>query len=60
MIFLYIILIIVVLCSIRLLPKGESWNADYISKDTTNVVKGICIWLVLYATSVVIWVIFHL
>lgn len=46
MIFLYIILIIVVLCSIRLLPKGESWNADYISKDTTNVVKGICIWLV--------------
>lgn len=46
MIFLYIILAIVVLCSIRLLPKGESWNADYISKDTTNVVKGICIWIV--------------
>lgn len=46
MIILYLILFAVVLSSIRLLNKGESWNADYISKSTTNVIKGICIWMV--------------
>lgn len=46
MIILYIILVLIALSSFRFLKKGEQWNADYISKDTTNVVKGICIWIV--------------
>ena len=46
MIILYAILVLVALSSIRFLKTGEHWNAEYISKDTTNVVKGICIWMV--------------
>lgn len=46
MIILYIILILLTLSSIRFLKDGECWNQDYISKDTANVIKGICIWLV--------------
>lgn len=46
MIVLYFILLILALFSVRLLDKGDRWNPDYISKDTANVVKGICIWLV--------------
>lgn len=46
MILLYVILSVVALCSIRPLQHGERWNVDYISKDTTDVVKGICIWMV--------------
>lgn len=46
MIVLYAILLILILSSVKFLTNGECWNKDYISKDTANVVKGICIWLV--------------
>lgn len=46
MILLYVILFLVSILSIRKLKKSESWNTDYMSKDTTNIIKGICIWLV--------------
>lgn len=46
MILLYIILLAFALSSVRFLKKGECWNPDYIGKDTADIVKGICIWLV--------------
>lgn len=46
MILLYIILLLLAIASVRFLNKGERWNQDYISKDTANVIKGICIWFV--------------
>lgn len=46
MIFLYVALLLLVLSSFRRLNKGVHWNNDYISIETSNVVKGICIWLV--------------
>lgn len=46
MIVLYIILFIVVLFSLRKLPEGKVFNDSYISIDTSNIVKGICIWIV--------------
>lgn len=46
MIVLYIILLIFVLSSFRRLPAGELYNEGYISKDTSNIIKGICIWIV--------------
>lgn len=43
MILLYIALTVVSLLSLRPLKKGEIWNKNYISKDTANMIKGICI-----------------
>lgn len=44
MIILYFILVTLTILSVK--PTHGSWNANYISRDTTNVIKGICIWLV--------------
>lgn len=47
MILLFLILLIFALSSIRPLQEGDGgYNPEYISKDTANVIKGICIWLV--------------
>lgn len=46
MIFLYIFLLLLLALSIKPLREGERWNSDYISKDTSNIVKGVCIWIV--------------
>lgn len=46
MIILYAILVLLAVDSVRPLNKGVGFNVDYIGKDTCNVVKGICIWLV--------------
>lgn len=45
MIILFVILGLIALLSVRL-NTGGHWNVDYMSKDTGNVIKGICIWLV--------------
>lgn len=45
MIILFIILGFIALLSIRPEKRG-CWNVGYMSKDTANVVKGICIWMV--------------
>ena len=46
MVLLYFILIVVAAASFRPLGADVRFNADYISKNTCNVVKGVCIWLV--------------
>lgn len=46
MILLYVILIVLALFSMRPLKDENRYNPDYISKDTCNVIKGICIWMV--------------
>lgn len=46
MIVLYLILVVLVCFSIRPLVNAETSNPDYISKETTNVIKGVCIWMV--------------
>jgi len=45
MICLYLILGLVFVFSFKKL-KNEHWNSEYISKYTTNVIKGVCIWIV--------------
>lgn len=46
MITLYILLIIVFLLAVRPVSAQVIYNDDYISKETTNIIKGLCIWVV--------------
>lgn len=46
MVSLYVILFLLLISSCHKLDNEETWNVDYISKNTSNVVKGVCIWIV--------------
>lgn len=44
MILLYLVLFLIFISSLR--KSSGKWNCDYISKDTSNILKGVCIWIV--------------
>lgn len=46
MIFLYLILFALFAISLRPIGEGKSYNINYCDKNTTDILKGLCIWLV--------------